>query len=205
MIIEDSDLQARSDQMNAVDFDKPRTFRVQKMERTKNNQQPWSIHMEGYSGRPYKPCLGMRRGLTAAWGRDTSLWHGRLITLFCEPSVKYGGAEVGGIQICAVSHIDEPLRFPRTINKHQRTMHTFDVIPTDTDVKKEFVLTHWQQDIEQAETNKQLDTIVQQVKAEFGNDALLKIKDAVTEARHRVSAAEMEEPKEPPELEGNPY
>jgi hypothetical protein len=206
-MIEDTDLQARSDQMNAVDFVQPITFTVEHVVYKPKTDQPVHVHMAGYPGRPYKPCKGMLRGLSNSqcWGKDEQQWVGKKITLFCDPSVKWAGAATGGIRISAVSGIKEPFQFTVALNKSQRYIHTFNVIAEDARTKKEFVLTHWQQDIEQSESNSQLDTIVQQVKAEFGNDSLLKIKDAVTEARHRVSAAEMEEQKEPPELEGNPY
>jgi hypothetical protein len=66
-------------------------------------EQPVAIHFEGDDGKPYKPCKSMSRVLVSAWGPDSSKYVGRSLTLYCDPKVKWGGMEVGGIRISHMS------------------------------------------------------------------------------------------------------
>lgn len=56
---------------------------------------------------PYKPCKSMRRVLIAAWGNQGADWVGKSMTLYCDPTVMFGGVAVGGIRISHLSHIDD--------------------------------------------------------------------------------------------------
>lgn len=186
MIIDPADLQAKSDQLNAVDFARPMIFKAVKVDYKPKQPQPVAIHMEGYPGRPYKPCKSMLRGLVRALGEDTDNWNNRLYELFCDPTVKWAGEEIGGIRISAISGIDKPVDFPVQLNKSKRKMHTFKVL-ADQPVKKEFIITHWQDAISKAETNEAIDAIVKQVNAEFGGECLGQLKDDVIKAREKFS------------------
>jgi hypothetical protein len=97
----------KSDQLNAdqlLNAELPIT--VTSVSLSASLDQPVSIHYAGENGRPFKPCKTMRKALIALWGEDGNAWIGRSMLLYCEPTVKWAGEEVGGIRIKAVSHID---------------------------------------------------------------------------------------------------
>jgi hypothetical protein len=62
----------------------------------------------------------MRRVLVAAWGADAKEYVGRAITLFRDPSVTYGGIQVGGIRISHLSGLDSPLSIALTVTRQKR-------------------------------------------------------------------------------------
>jgi hypothetical protein len=76
------------------------------------------------SRQPYKPCKGMRRVFITAWGEKPQDIIGKSMTLFCEPSVKYGGKPVGGIQISHLSHIDKPHTIMLTVSRGKKIPFT---------------------------------------------------------------------------------
>ncbi len=110
---------AKSDQMNADDLAVPVTIKVTGV-RVTDGDQPTAISFEGDNGKPYKPCKSMRRVLVRAWGADSKVYIGRSIALYNEPTVKWGGQEVGGIRISAVSHIERDFAMPLTITRGQK-------------------------------------------------------------------------------------
>ncbi len=185
MMINFETIQAKSDQMNAVDFSKSIVFKVTKVDYNPRSDQPIAIHMEGYEGRPFKPCKSMLRGLTRTdvWGMDETTWGGKLIELYCDTSVKWAGKEAGGIRISGVSGVSSAVQFPVQLNRSQRTIHTFRKLDESQETKQEFIVTHWTSDISEAKSNAEIDAIVQQVKNQFGKEALLEIKESVIEAR----------------------
>ena len=128
-------------------------FKVTRVDYNKSQPQPIALHFDGFEGRPYKPCKGMLRGLAQAWGMDEQLWNNKLIELYCDPSVKWAGKEAGGIRISGVSGIDKPFKFTVTLNRQQRIIHTFNPIKEDSIIKKEFVFTHYESDINEAKRN----------------------------------------------------
>ncbi|MBS1098574.1 hypothetical protein JK191_13690 [Gluconobacter sphaericus] len=102
---------AKSDQLNADDLmGGPLTVRVQDV-REGNADQPIAIFYEGCNGKPYYPCKSMRRVLVNVWGKEGKTYAGKSMTLFREPSVKFGGIAVGGIRISHMTDItqDTPL------------------------------------------------------------------------------------------------
>ncbi len=114
-------IKAKSDQLNACDLlGGPITVTVQKVSKL-SGEQPVSIEI-GEGRQPYKPCKNMRRVLVGCWG--TERWIGRSMTLFCDPTVKFGGANVGGIRISHVSHIDGPKEIPLTVTRGKSSVYT---------------------------------------------------------------------------------
>ena len=115
-------MQAKSDQLNAVDIlgcEPVLTIRDVKV--TNAPQQPVWIYYEGDNNRPWKPSKGMIRALVAGWGDDETQWIGRQVQVYCEPSVKYAGEEVGGIRVKAMSHIKSGgIVMPLTLAKSKR-------------------------------------------------------------------------------------
>ena len=181
------DLQARSDQFNAVDLVKPMVFRIVNVEYQPKQEQPIRLHLEGCEGRPYKPCKSMLRGLSQVWTMDEQTWNNKLIELYCDPDVLWAGKKAGGIRVSGVSGISEPYEFPVSINRSQRKIHKFNVIPDDQPIVKEFIFTHHESNINEAKTNEEIDAIVQKIKNEFGLEKLLELKDVVTKAREKFN------------------
>lgn len=94
----------KSDQQNYDDYQLgPRTVTVTGVKVIKGDQQPVHLELAEYPGRPYKPNKSMRRVLAEFWGSDSSAYAGRMLTLFGNPKVTYGGQAVGGIEIAAMS------------------------------------------------------------------------------------------------------
>jgi len=111
----------KSDQLNADDLiSGPRTVTITKVAGTSNAEQPVAVFFEGDNNRPYKPGKSMRRVMIAAWGRDAAQYAGRSMTLYCDPTVVFGGIQVGGIRISHMSHIDRDLTLLLTTTKSKR-------------------------------------------------------------------------------------
>lgn len=87
-------------------------------------EQPVVINFVGDKGKPYKPCKSMCRIMVAAWGRDAKEYAGRRMTLYRDPSVKWGGVEIGGIRISHLSHLDKPLVVALTATRGSRKPYT---------------------------------------------------------------------------------
>lgn len=116
----------KSDQINAEDLlAGPMTFTVSEV-KAGSAEQPVDIHMAELPGRPYRPSKSMRRVLMNAWGRETSIYSGRRITLYRDAEVRFGPEAVGGIKISHLSHISEPVSLALTIKRGQRAKHRVD-------------------------------------------------------------------------------
>lgn len=98
--------------------------------------QPVSIHYDGDRGKPYKPCLSMRRAIVHVWGKDGLTYIGKSMELYLDPNVTFGGAKVGGIRISKMSHIDKPVTMALTATRAQRKPYT--VQPLMIDVSPPF-------------------------------------------------------------------
>ena len=84
-----------SDQLDAVDLlTGPRTFTIEQVSKG-NAEQPVNIKLAEFP-RPWRPGKSMRRVLVATWGPDGASYVGRRLTLWCDPTGRFGGAEVGG-------------------------------------------------------------------------------------------------------------
>ncbi|MEL7299340.1 MAG: hypothetical protein AAFM92_03060 [Pseudomonadota bacterium] len=113
-------LVAKSDQLNALDLvGKSMTIHITEV-RVPGGEQPVHVYFQGDQGKPWKPNKGMKRVLSLGWGRETDNWVGKQCTLFCEPTVKWGGKEVGGIQVSHMSDIPGPLQTVLALSKSSR-------------------------------------------------------------------------------------
>ncbi len=93
-------IEPKSDQLNADDLiGRTLTIQITKVSKGNTGEQPIDIHFEGDNRKPYKPCKSMRRVMVQVWGRDGAAYVGRSMTIYRDDSVKWGGAEVGGIRI----------------------------------------------------------------------------------------------------------
>lgn len=107
----------KSDQLNADDLIAgPRTITVTSVKLVAEDQ-PVAIHFSGDEGKAYKPCKSMRRVLVRAWGADASKYVGRIMTLYLDESVRFGGAAVGGIRISHMSDISGPMTMALTATR----------------------------------------------------------------------------------------
>ena len=121
-------LAPNSDQMDAVDLlGAARTFTISGVSRG-SAEQPVNVDLAEFP-RPWRPGKSMRRVLAACWGTDASAYVGRRVELFCDPTVEFGGAKVGGIRVRALSHIDKPRQVPLLIKRGKSAMYTVGVLP----------------------------------------------------------------------------
>lgn len=150
----------KSDQLNADDLlAGPITIKIKDVTVRSGQEQPVSIHYEGDNGKPYKPCKSMSRVLVAVWGPDSSKYAGRSLTLYCDPKVKWGGMEVGGIRISHMSDIADPVTMALTVTRANK--RPFTVKPLEIASER-----NWQAEIEATETPEQLAALWKSMPAE---------------------------------------
>lgn len=107
----------KSDQINADDLlGRTLTITVTDVKIRGGQEQPISIHFEG-SDKVFRPCKSMCRVMAQAWGLDSKQYIGKSMTLYCDPTVKFGPLAVGGIRISHMSHIDGPMVMALTATK----------------------------------------------------------------------------------------
>lgn len=115
----------KSDQLNADDLIAgPMTVKITGVSIKGGTEQPIAISFEGDNGKPYKACKSMCRVMVTAWGPDSKKYTGRSMTLYREPTVKWGGMEVGGIRISHMSDIDAPLTMALTMTRANKKPFT---------------------------------------------------------------------------------
>lgn len=100
-------IKAKSDQLNADDLVAgPLMIQVEGVTLTNDPKQPVHIHYVGCEGKPFKPCLTVRRILIALWGLDGNQWAGKWMNLYIDQSVSFGNQKnIGGIRVDGMSHI----------------------------------------------------------------------------------------------------
>ncbi len=118
----------KSDQLNADDLIGMEKVITVTGVRRGNNESPLFINYQGDDGRPFKPCKSMRRILIFSWGENGNDWIGKSMRLYCDPSVKYAGKEVGGIRISAVSGISKPINVKLTATRGSKKAYKVDVL-----------------------------------------------------------------------------
>jgi hypothetical protein len=116
---------AKSDQLNSTDLIAgPQTVTVVSVNQG-NAEQPVNITTDVYGpGRPFKPSKTVLRILASAWGKDTTVWVGRSMTVYRDPTVKWAGEPVGGIRVSALSHIDKEMVFNLPVSKGKHSKST---------------------------------------------------------------------------------
>lgn len=124
----------KSDQLNADDLIAGAITITVTQVRGCDGDQPIAVHFEGDEGKPYKPCKSMRRVLVHAWGKEGKDYVGKRMTLYCDPTVQFGGVKVGGIRISHMSHIDRAMVIPLTVTRAQR--RPYEVKPLRAEVRQ---------------------------------------------------------------------
>lgn len=125
-------LAPRSDQLNSDDFvGRTAVVTVAGVEKIAGDQ-PLAVHLVEYPGRAFKPGKTVRRILAAAWGTDAAQWAGRRMELFTDQTVTFGKAQVGGIRISRMSHLDKPLSLALTATRGKKQTHRIEPLPDAT-------------------------------------------------------------------------
>lgn len=164
-----STIEPRSDQINADDLiGGPRTVTITEVTSGSSEQPVNIVTVEWGKGRPYKPSKTMRRLLVMAWGKDSTAYVGRRLTIYREPTIRFGKDEVGGIRISHMSHIDKRLTVALTVSKGKRQAFSVDPLPNAEPERD------WAHEIESATTKAELRALWSEVPAEW--------RDAVTAA-----------------------
>lgn len=118
----------KSDQLDAVDLlSGARVFTITGASKG-SSEQPVNIALAEFP-RPWRPGKSMRRVLVALWGPDASKYVGRRVELYCEPDVIFGGVQVGGTRIRAMSHIDGPKSVPLIVSRGKSAVWTVEPLP----------------------------------------------------------------------------
>lgn len=101
----------------------PRTIQITNVS-IQPGERPVAISFAGDDGLPFRPCKTVCRILVAAWGPDASKYVGRQVTLYRDPTIKFGALMVGGIRPSHISHIDAPLTMALTMTKGSKKAFT---------------------------------------------------------------------------------
>lgn len=133
----------KSDQMNAEELlTGPVTVTVTKVSRG-SKEQPILVEVEGHQ--PYKPCKTCRRILIATWGDDPAAWIGQQMTLYCDPTIVFGGIKVGGIRISHLSGLEKPKTFLLTKSRGKKAEVTIKPLVVEKPAKEPAPLTSEEQ------------------------------------------------------------
>jgi len=116
----------KSDQLNADDLIGGHIIARIVRVTTDDAAQKVNVHLEGR--RPWRPCKTTLRQLFAAWGTDGEKWVGRYVELKRDATVRFGGEDVGGIRIHALSHIPRPMDDKLTIAKGKKGAFRVEVL-----------------------------------------------------------------------------
>jgi len=155
-----------SDQLNAEDMlAGPITITIIGVEKG-TPDQPVNILLAEFPDRAYRPCKSMRRVLVAAWGADASAYIGRRMTLFCDPTVKWGGAAVGGVRISHLSDIKQKLTLSLTTARGKRSPFIVEPLPDAPAAVKPDLVADFQRQIADARDEIELDIIARNLKAQ---------------------------------------
>ncbi len=159
----------RSDQWNADDFIGAghRTFTISDV-KVGAAEQKYDIELAEGDGRVWRPPLTVLRILLAAWGDESDDWVGRRVTLYRDPSIRFGADAVGGIRIAALSHIDKPMNIALTETRGRRKPHRIDPLPDEPPTKAKAPKTPTAASI--IDAFKALDVTVEQLELRIGAD-----------------------------------
>ena len=157
----------RSDQWNADDFiGGPRTFTIAGV-KAGTAEQKYDIELVEGQGRSWRPPLTVLRLLIAAWGDQASEWIGRRVTLYRDPSIRFGSDAVGGIRVSHMSNLPGNKRFEvkLTSTRGRRASHAVDPLPDAPPPIVDDEATEFEARITASATLADLDTIAADLKA----------------------------------------
>jgi len=150
----------RSDQINADDLlTGPVTVTIREVTEGVA-EQPFDFHLIEYPGRAYRPSKSMRRVIIKAWGGKTEAYHGKRLTIFCNPEIMFGRDKTGGIEISHLSDI--PKAFTMPLTKTRGRKNNFTVKPLAAPVQD--VVRDWPSEIDATTTTAALTALYQQIR-----------------------------------------
>lgn len=121
-------LAPRSDQINADDLVAgPQTFTIREVVGGKA-EQPFDFLLVE-TDRAFRPAVTMRRLIAAAWGTNGDAYVGRRLTVYRDPTIRFGKDVVGGIRISHMSHIDKRVEVKLQVTRGKREMFAVDPLP----------------------------------------------------------------------------
>lgn len=121
-------LAPRSDQINADDLVAgPQTFTIREVVGGKA-EQPFDFLLVE-TDRAFRPAVTMRRLIAAAWGTNGDAYVGRRLTVYRDPTIRFGKDVVGGIRISHMSHIDKRVEVKLQVTRGKRETFAVDPLP----------------------------------------------------------------------------
>jgi hypothetical protein len=123
---------AKSDRLNNEDLVAgPITIKVTGASRNGGDDGPINLHYDGDNGRPFRPCLTMRRLIMRVWGPRVADYIGRSMTLYRDPTVTFGPDALGGVRVSHMSHLDEKQTFSLQAAKGRFKKYTVQPLAAD--------------------------------------------------------------------------
>ena len=129
----------KSDQLNADDLIGGPMIITVTDAKAGSQDQPVHVIYEGCGERVYKPNKTMRKILASCWGAETDNWIGRSMNLDRDPAVKWGGVQVGGIVIKALTDIKETRRLCLNESRNKKKEYVIEVLDNVEPPKKKKV------------------------------------------------------------------
>lgn len=124
-------LAPRSDQINADDLVAgPQTFTIREVVGGKA-EQPFDFLLVE-TDRAFRPAVTMRRLIAAAWGTNGDAYVGRRLTVYRDPTIRFGKDIVGGIRISHMSHIDKRVEVKLQVTRGKRETFAVEPLPDAT-------------------------------------------------------------------------
>lgn len=128
-------IEPRSDQINSDDLiTGPITYTIREVIGGKA-ESPFDF-MLVETERAYRPSKTMRRVIVAGWGPKAEAYAGRRLTIYREPSIKFGGQTVGGIRISAMSHLEKRVEVMLQTSRGKREKFVVDPLPEPTTAER---------------------------------------------------------------------
>jgi len=116
-------IKPKSDQLNADDLiGGPITVTITAVDIV-GGDQPVVVRIDG-GRQPYKPCKSMRRVMVSGWGKDEAAYVGQSMTLYCDPSIMFGGVKTGGIRISHMTGLaQQAIELSLTMTRGKKAVH----------------------------------------------------------------------------------
>ena len=172
-----------SQQVNADDLAaSPRTVTITNVERGTDEQKVF-VHLAEFPGRTYRPSKSMARVMVEMWGKESSTYTGRRLTLYRNPDITFGRDRVGGIEISHMSDIEKPKTFLLTKSRGVKRSFTVQPLPDATPSTPTIdptAITEWTEQLAAADTLAALQSVWRDagVAGVQGHTAIVAAKDA---------------------------
>lgn len=109
----------------------PKLLRITKIEITDDPKRRVAIFYEGDEGKPYRPCLTMRRVLAGCFGANADDYIGQTIEVYRDSEVVYGKQKVGGVRIRRAS-IEKTVTIMVQVSRGKKAPWTVHPLPEST-------------------------------------------------------------------------